>query len=114
MPDTLYNSTKRMEITPHISGTVRTPSLTQVRNVSLNGLPHIQNIGVVSYQLQVKFVIHDSRDDLLLSSWQDGDLIKVVDDNQTHQGYILDLTLSPEYAEGYHEGEILLQEETFL
>lgn len=111
MPDTLYDVTRSLEITPFISKTVRTPSLTQVVNVSMNGLPHIQNIGTVSYQTRVEFVLHKSSDPLLMDSWHKGNLMKVVDDSVERFGYIIGLELGEDYADGYHTGSILLQEE---
>lgn len=111
MTDTLYNETEKVEITPYVAKTVRTPFLAQVINTALNGLAHIQNIGVVTYQTEVSFVIHRDRDSLLMSAWQRGNLIKVVDDSITRYGYIIRLELGEDYAEGYHTGVILLQEE---
>ena len=113
MSDTLYNATLGVEITPHIGKTIRTPSLPQVVNVALNGLPHIQNVGLISYQLQVEFVIHQNMDGTLLTAWQNGNLIKVVDDGVTRFGYITKLTFGKDYAEGYHTGTIVLQEEVY-
>lgn len=114
MADTIFNQTTGIELTPHVAKTVRTPSLQQVVNVAMNGLPHIQNIGVVSYQLQVEFVIHQDMDLALLNAWQNGNLIKVVDDGVTRYGYITGLKLSEDYAEGYHAGTIKLHEEVGL
>lgn len=111
MADTLYNETEKVEITPHIAKTVRTPSLAQVVNTALNGLAHIQNIGIITYQTEVEFVIHQDNDSLLLSAWRKGNLIKVVDGSVTRYGYIIRLELGEDYAEGYHTGTILLQEE---
>lgn len=112
--DTVFNETKRVEITPFVAKTIRTPSLTQVKNVSLNGLPHIQNIGAISYKVLVEFVLHSSNDELLLGAWLDGDLVKVVDDGSTYRGYIVELKLESDYADEYHKGEITIQEELML
>lgn len=111
MPDTLYDVTRGLEITPFISKTIRTPSLTQVVNVSLNGLPHIQNIGAVSYQTRVEFVIHSNNDPSLMVSWRQGSLMRVIDSSVERLGYIISLELGEDYADGYHTGSILLQEE---
>lgn len=111
MNDTIHNEITGVEITPHVAKTIRTPSLTQVVNTSLNGLTYVQNIGKIIYQLQVDFVIHKDNDSILLSAWHSGDLIKVVDDGNTYYGYIIALQLSEDYAEGYHAGAILIQEE---
>lgn len=109
--DVIYNETTKNEITSYVMKTTRTPSLSQVVNVSLKGLAYIQNIGQVVYQTQVDFVIHKDNDEVLLSAWQNGDLIKVVDDTETYYGYIVDLKLDSEYAKGFHAGSILIQEE---
>ena len=111
MSDTLHNETTGVEITPFIAKTIRTPSLTQVINTAINGLAHIQNIGVVSFQTQVEFVIHRDNDILLLNAWQDGNLLRVIDDELTRYGYIVGLELGEDYADGYHVGTLLLQEE---
>lgn len=111
MTDTMFNETSNLEITSHIAKTYRTPFLSQIVNVSLNGLAYIQNIGPVTYQVQVDFVIHESNDNLLLNAWENGDLIKVIDENKTYYGYIIDLVLGQDFAKGYHSGSILLQEE---
>lgn len=111
MSDTIRNETQNVEITPYVAKTTRTPSLTQVVNVSLSGLAHIQNIGSVSYQIEVEFIIHKDNDSILFDAWHKGDLIKVVDDDNTYYGYIIGLQLSPDYAEGFHAGAILIQEE---
>ena len=114
MLDTLYDETDKVEITPYINKTTRTRSLNQVVNTALSGIPHIQNIGMITYQTQVEFVLHESDDNVLLRAWQRGNLIKVVDNSVTRTGYIIDLVLSDEYAEGYHSGVLLLQEEAEL
>ena len=111
MADTLYNQSKSIEITKDIIETLRTPSLQQVLNVGLNGLVYIQNIGSVTYQVQVDFVIHESNDIVLLNAWKDGNLIKVVDDNNEYIGYITAVNLDNKHAQGYHKGTIILQEE---
>ena len=111
MADTLYNQSKNIEITKDIIETLRTPSLQQVLNVGLNGLVYIQNIGAVTYQVQVDFVIHESNDIVLLNAWKDGNLIKVVDDNNEYIGYITAVNLDNKHAQGYHKGTIILQEE---
>lgn len=111
MLDTLYDESKKVEITPYIAKTVRTPSLTQVVNTALNGLAHVQNIGSVTYQTKVEFVLHKDNDPLLLSAWHQGNLMKVVDDSVIRYGYIIKLELGEDYADGYHTGAILLQEE---
>lgn len=114
MADTIFNQTTGVELTPFVSKTVRTPSLTQVVNTSISGLPHIQNVGVVSYQLTVEFIIHMDNDLALMNAWQNGDLIKVVDDGVTRYGYITGVSLGEDYAEGYHEGMIRIHEEVGL
>ena len=111
MADTIYNEMLGIEITPHVVKTYRTPSLPQVVNTSLSGLAYIQTVGVLTYQVQVDFVIHESSDKLLLDSWTHVDLMKIVDDDKVYQGYIIDLALDHEYANGYHSGSILIQEE---
>lgn len=111
MTDIILNEATSVEITSHIIKTYRTPSLNQVVNVSLSGLVYVQNIGSVMYQVQVDFVIHESNDIVLLNAWKDGNLIKVVDDDKIYYGYIIDLTLDQDFANGYHSGSILIQEE---
>lgn len=111
MADTLYNQSKNIEITKDIIETLRTPSLQQVLNVGLNGLVHIQNIGIVNYQIQVDFIIHKQNDKLIYDAYRDADLIKVIDDNNEYIGYITAVNLDNKYAQGYHKGTIILQEE---
>lgn len=111
MADTLYNQTKGIEITKDIDKTLRSPSLQQVLNVGLNGLVHVQNIGIVNYQTQVNFIIHEDNDKLLYDAYRDADLIKVVDDNKTYYGYIIAVNVDSEYAQGYHKAAIVIQEE---
>lgn len=109
--DTLYDTTRGVEITPYISKTVRTPNLTQVVNTALNGLTYLQSVGPITYRTQVEFVIHKDNDPLILSAWLNGNLIQVIDDLTLRYGYIIDLELEEEYADGYHKGTIVLQEE---
>ena len=111
MSDMILNEDAKIEITPYVAKTTRTPVLTQVINTSLNGLPHIQNIGTVGYQVEVEFIIHKDDDPELIRAWNDGNMVKVVDDDNEYHGYIIAVTLSPDYAEGYHAGSILIQEE---
>lgn len=111
MSDTIFNEIAGVEITPFVARTIRTPSLTQVVNTSLNGLTYVQNIGKIIYQIEVEFIVHKDNDSILLDTWHKGDMVKVVDDGNTYYGYIIGLELSPEYAEGYHAGIILIQEE---
>ena len=111
MADTLYNQSKSIEITKDIIETLRTPSLQQVLNVGLNGLVHIQNIGIVNYQIQVDFIIHKQNDKLIYDAYRDADLIKVIDDNNEYIGYIISVNLDNKHAQGYHKGTIILQEE---
>lgn len=111
MSDTIFNEITGVEITPYVAKTIRTPSLNQIINTSLNGLVHIQNIGKVTYQTNVEFIIHKSNDYKLIEAWHKGDLLKVIDDDNIFYGYIIQLTLSPDYAQGYHAGSILIQEE---
>ena len=111
MADTIFNKIKNVEITPHVMKTYRTPSLSLVANVSLNGLAYVQSIGPVTYQIQVDFVIHENNDGLLLDAWKNVDLIEIVDEGKTYYGYIIDLKLDHDFANGYHTGAILIQEE---
>lgn len=111
MSDTIYDEIASVEITPHIAKTVRTPILTQVVNTSLNGLTYIQSIGKMTYQTKVEFVIHKDNDPLLLDAWYGGNIVKVIDDGDTYYGYIISLQLGDKYAEGYHTGTIVIQEE---
>lgn len=109
--DTIFDTVRGLEITPHVAKTKRTPSLPQVVNVALNGLAYIQTTGVLTYQLEVEFVIHQDNDALLLKAWESGNLVKVIDDGVTRQGYIIALELSEDYADGYHTGNITIQED---
>ena len=109
--DTLFDTIRGVEITPHISKTKRTPTLPQVVNVALNGLPHVQTTGVLTHQLEVEFVIHQDSDLLLLRAWEQGNLVRVTDGGITRHGYIISVELSEDYAEGYHEGFVLVQED---
>lgn len=111
MLDTIHDEVVGVEITPYVSKTVRTPSLTQVVNTSLNGLTYVQNIGRIIYKVQVDFVIHKDNDALLLTAWHSAHMVKVVDDGAIYYGYIIDLELDTDYADGYHSGSILIQEE---
>lgn len=111
MADTLFNQSSGVEITKDIIDTLRTPFLNQVVNVGLNGLVHIQNIGKISFQVLVNFVIHESNDALLYEAYENASLIKVVDDAKEYYGYIISVELGNEYAEGYHLGTIIIQEE---
>lgn len=110
MSDTIFNEITGVEITPYVAKTTRTPSLTQIVNTSLNGLTYIQNIGKITYKIEVEFIIHKDNDSILLNTWHKGDMVKVIDDNNEYHGYIIGIELSPDYAEGYHAGVILLQE----
>lgn len=110
--DTVFDTSRGVEITPYVAKTKRTPVLPQVVNVALNGLAYIQTTGVLTYQLEVELVIHQNNDALLLRAWEYGSLIKVVDEGNTYQGYITAITLEDEYAEGYHRGNITIQEES--
>lgn len=112
--DTIFDVTGGVEITPYISKTKRTPNLPQVVNVALNGLAYVQTTGAIFYQLEVDFVIHQSNDFFLLRAWENGNLVKVVDDGVTRQGYIISLELEEEYAEGYHKGHITIQEDPVI
>ena len=109
--DTIHNVTEDYEITPHVIRTTRTRSLSQVVNTTLRGFTHVQNIGVVTYQLTVEFVLYHDRDVALETAWMCGDLIKVVDDQKIYYGYITKLSLSDEYVDGYHKGTLVIQEE---
>lgn len=111
MSDTIFNEITGVEITPYVAKTTRTPSLTQVVNTSLNGLTYVQNIGKIIYQLEVEFIVHKDNDSVLLNTWHSGDMVKVIDGGDTYYGYIIGLELSSDYAEGYHAGVILIQEE---
>lgn len=111
MSDTIRNEITGVEITPFVARTIRTPSLTQVVNTSLNGLTYVQNIGKIIYQVEVQFIIHKNNDAILLDTWHKADMVKIVDDENTYYGYIIDLQLDYDYAEGYHLGAILIQEE---
>lgn len=114
MADTLLNLVTNDEITKDIIKTSRTSSLNQVVNIGLNGLAHIQNIGKVTFQVQVELVIHESKDSLLYRAFENANLMKVVDDGRTYQGYIISVELGDVYAEGYHTGMILIQEEVVV
>lgn len=109
--DTFYDETLGLEITPHIVKTVRAFDLPQVVNVSLNGLAYIQTTGSIAFQVQVNFVIHENNDNDLFNAWINGDLMKVVDDEKTYYGYIIDLKFDDDYAKGYHSGTAVIQEE---
>ena len=111
MTDTIFNKTKNIEITPHVMKTYRTPSLSQVVNVSLNGLAYIQSTGPITYQIHVDFAIHENNDSLLLDAWKNVDLIEIIDEGKTYYGYIIDLKFDHDFANGYHAGAILVQEE---
>lgn len=111
MADTLYNQSKNIEITKDIIRTLRASSLQQVLNTGLNGLVHIQNIGVVNFQVQVEFIIHKKNDNLIYNAYRDADLMKIVDDDNEYIGYIISVSLDNKYAQGYHKGTIILQEE---
>ena len=111
MSDTIFNEIRGVEITPFVARTIRIPSLAQVVNTSLSGLTYVQNIGNIVYQVEVEFIVHKDNDSLLLDTWHKGDMVKVVDDGNEYYGYIIRLEFSPEYAEGYHAGIILIQEE---
>lgn len=112
--DTIFDMVKNVEITPHVAKTKRTPNLPQVVNVALNGLAYIQTTGVLTYQLEVEFVIHQDNDALLLKAWEYGNLVKVVDGNSTRQGYITFVELEEDYADGYHAGTLIIQEESVV
>lgn len=114
MADTLYNQSKDVEITKDIIETLRTPSLQQILNVGLNGLVYIQNIGDVSYQTQVEFIVHKQNDEIIYDAYRDADLIKIIDDDNEYFGYIIAVNLDNKYAQGYHKGTIILQEEVIL
>lgn len=109
--DTIFDTVYGVEITPHVAKTKRTPDLPQVVNVALNGLAYVQTTGVLTYKLEVEFVIHTNNDPLLMRAWEYGSLVKVVDDNNTRYGYITSLKLEEDYADGYHSGSMTLQEE---
>lgn len=111
MADVLYNQSKNIEITKDINETFRASSLQQVLNVGLNGLVHIQNIGVVNYQVQVDFIIHKTNDKLLYDAYRDADLVKVVDGENEYIGYITSVNLDNKFAQGFHRGSVILQEE---
>lgn len=112
--DTIFDTVQGVEITPYVVKTKRTPSLPQVVNVALNGLAYIQTTGVLTYKLEVDFVIHQGNDSLLLRAWEYGNLVKVTDDGVTRQGYITSLELGDEYADGYHTGNIMIQEDSVV
>lgn len=112
--DTVFDMIRGVEITPYVAKTKRTPSLPQVVNVSLNGLAYVQTTGVITYQLEVDFVINRANDLLLLQAWENGNLVKVVDDGITRQGYIIALDLEEDYADGYHNGHIIIQEDSVI
>lgn len=114
MADTLFNQTSGVEITKDIVRTSRATSLNQVLNVGLNGLIHIQNIGKASHQITVEFVIHENNDNLLYTAYENANMIKVVDDNREYYGYIISIELGNEYAEGYHTGTIIIQQEVVI
>ena len=61
---------------------------------------------------EVDFVIHQDNDSLLLRAWEYGNLVKVIDDGVTRHGYITSLELGDEYADGYHTGNIMIQEDS--
>ena len=111
MADTIYNEITKVEITPHVMKTYRTPSLSQIVNTSLSGLTYVQTVGAVTYQTQVDFVIHKNNDSMLVEAWKNVDLMKIIDDNEIYYGYIIDLRFDNEYANDYHSGSILIQEE---
>lgn len=111
MADTLYNEVIGVEITPYIAKTIRTPLLPQIVNSSLSGLAYVQVTGTVTFQTQVDFIINEANDNDLLSAWENGNLIKVIDGAKVIKGYIIGVTLDENYANGYHAGSILIQEE---
>lgn len=109
--DALYDATLNEKITPYIIQTRRTPSLTQVVNTSLSGKPYIQNIGSITYTTEVEFVLQTVKDSNLYQAWESGNLMKVVDDDKTLYGYIIELQLEDDLVDGYHKGTLTLQEE---
>ena len=111
MADTITNQSTGTEITKNVIRTSRSSSLAQAVNVALNGIVHVQNFGKVKFRVQVEFVIHESNDNLLYEAWRNADLIKVIDDGRIYSGYITSVALSTDFAQGYHEGVIVLQEE---
>lgn len=114
MADTLLNTITGEEITSFIMSTSRVPHMTQVSNIALNGLVHIQNIGAISFQIGVEFIIHKSKEAALLNSYRDGHLMRVVDDDNDYRGYIIAVQLDNVYAEGYCRCYIVLQQEVIL
>ena len=111
MADTLYDTNALKELTPYIRQTKRTPSLNQVVNTGLNGVVHIQNIGVVNFEITVEFVIHTENDQAVYTAYRDGHLLQVKDDDREYFGYITAVSLEDEYADGYHAGILILQQE---
>lgn len=110
--DTIFDTVQNVEITPYVAKTKRIPDLPQIVNVALNGLAYVQTTGVLTHQLEVEFVIHKDNDNLLIQAWKYANLVKVTDDGVTRQGYIISLELGNEYADGYHTGNITLQEDS--
>lgn len=111
MTDTIWNEPLGVEITPYVKDVSRTPSLAQVVNTSLSGLAYIQNVGKVTYQLTVDIVLSSAQDSVLMTAWVDGDLVKVINDDTVYYGYIIGVSTGDDYADGFHEATILLQEE---
>lgn len=111
MADTLYDVNAGKELTPYIVKTERTPSLNQVVNNGLNGVVHIQNIGVVNFEIDVQFVLHKSNDESVYTAYQNGHLLQVRDDDREYFGYITAVALEEDYADGYHAGRLVLQQE---
>lgn len=112
MADTLWNIIKQKEITPDIIKITRIPNLTQVVNIGLNGLVHIQNIGSISYQITAEIAIHKSKEVDLFDAFMNGDLVKIVDDDNEYRGYIISVKPDDKgYIQGYHKMTIILQQE---
>lgn len=101
--DTMKNLSTGVELTPYILSMDREVNANQVKNFDLNGVPHIQNIGMENYTITVEFIFERSKESLFMSAFRNADPVYVSNDSETHIGYITSIRLDGKQKTATHQ-----------
>lgn len=111
MADTLTDLIENKEITPYVYESLRTPTVSQVVNVALNGIAYVQCMGEMTFTVEAKILMHVNNEVDLYGAYKNAHLVRLVDDDNIYEGYITSIKLSNKKANGFYECTIKMQEE---